>query len=89
MEMHGNPFARALKSVAIIGPLFIRAIDVAQGLALAMDARGFAARDSRTSIVELRLTRADRFIMYSLLGASVLAVVLRVLGIGLITRNYL
>src|SRR3984893_15630627 len=64
---HGNPFSRALKSVAIIGPLFIRAIDVAQGLALAMDARGFAARDSRTSIVELRLTRVDRVIMYSLL----------------------
>src|SRR4030081_1195396 len=85
----GHPFSRALKSVAIIGPLFIRAIDVAQGLALAMDARGFAARDSRTSIVELRLTRADRFIMYSLLAASILAVVLRLLGIGLITRNYL
>ncbi len=85
----GNPFSRALKSVAIIGPLFIRAIDVAQGLALAMDARGFAARDSRTSIVELRLTRADRFIMYSLLAASILAVVLRLLGVGLITRNYL
>ncbi len=31
----GNPLSRALKSVAIIGPLFIRAIDVAQGLALA------------------------------------------------------
>jgi energy-coupling factor transport system permease protein len=86
---HGNPFSRALKSVAIIGPLFIRAIDVAQGLALAMDARGFAARDSRTSIVELRLTRVDRFIMYTLLGASILAVALRLLGIGLITRNYL
>jgi hypothetical protein len=39
--------------------------------------------------VELRLTRADRFIMYSLLAASILAVVLRLLGIGLITRNYL
>jgi energy-coupling factor transporter transmembrane protein EcfT len=54
-----------------------------------MDARGFAARDSRTSIVELRLTRVDRFIMYTLLVASLVAVVLRLLGIGLITRNYL
>ena len=40
-------------------------------------------------IVELRLTRVDRFIMYSLLAASILAVILRLLGIGLITRNYL
>jgi energy-coupling factor transport system permease protein len=85
----GNPFSRAVKSVAIIGPLFIRAIDVAQGLAVAMDARGFGVRDGRTSIVELRLTRADRLVMLALLGASLLAIALRVLGIGLITRDYL
>ena len=86
---HGNPLARATKSVAIIGPLFIRAIDVAQGLALAMDARGFGVRDGRTSIVELQLTRTDRAVMLGLLLASIVAVGLRVLGIGLITRDYL
>jgi energy-coupling factor transport system permease protein len=85
----GNPLARAIKSVAIIGPLFIRAIDVAQGLAVAMDARGFGVRDGRTSIIELRLARADRLVMFALLAACVVAVALRVLGIGLITRDYL
>src|SRR5262249_6521569 len=85
----GNPFSRAVDSVAIIGPLFIRAIDVAQGLAVAMDARGFGVRDGRTSIVELRLTRADRLVMLALLAASLIAVALRLLGIGLITRDYL
>src|SRR6202022_3124542 len=85
----GNPIARILKSVAIIGPLFIRAIDVAQGLALAMDARGFGVRDGRTSIVELHLTRTDRAVMFAFLAATILAVALRVLGIGLITRDYL
>jgi energy-coupling factor transport system permease protein len=85
----GDPFSRAIKSVAIIGPLFIRAIDVAQGLAVAMDARGFGVRDGRTSIVELRLTRADRFVLFALLAASLIAITLRLLGIGLITRDYL
>jgi energy-coupling factor transport system permease protein len=85
----GNPFRRAIKSAAIIGPLFIRAIDVAQGLALAMDARGFGARDGRTSIIELRLLWLDRAILLALLLACVLAVALRLLGIGLITRDYL
>ncbi len=85
----GNPLGRAIKSVAIIGPLFIRAIDVAQGLAVAMDARGFGVRDGRTSIIELRLTRADRLVMIGLLAATIVAVVLRVVGIGLITRDYL
>jgi energy-coupling factor transport system permease protein len=85
----GNPLARAIKSVAIIGPLFIRAIDVAQGLALAMDARGFGVRDGRTSIIELRLAPADRLVMFALLAACLVAVALRILGIGLITRDYL
>jgi energy-coupling factor transport system permease protein len=90
LDLHrGNPLGRAIKSVAIIGPLFIRAIDVAQGLALAMDARGFGVRGGRTSIVELRLGRTDRLVMLILLGASLLAVALRLLGIGLITRDYL
>jgi energy-coupling factor transport system permease protein len=85
----GNPFGRVIKSVAIIGPLFIRAIDVAQGLAIAMDARGFGVRDGRTSIIELRLSRVDRLVMIGLLVASIGCVALRVLGIGLITRDYL
>jgi energy-coupling factor transport system permease protein len=85
----GNPLGRAVRSVAIIGPLFIRAIDVAQGLAVAMDARGFGVRDGRSSIIELRLTSADRLVMTALLAACVLSIVLRILGIGLITRDYL
>lgn len=85
----GNPLRRAVKSVAIIGPLFIRTIDVAQSLAMAMDARGFAARDGRTSVVELRLTRLDRLVMFGLLAACVLSILLRLLGIGVITRDYL
>jgi energy-coupling factor transport system permease protein len=85
----GNPLRRAVKSAAIIGPLFIRAIDVAQGLALAMDARGFGAFDGRTSITELHFTRTDRAVTITLLMSCLLAVGLRLLGIGLITRDYL
>ena len=85
----GSPLSRAVKSVAIIGPLFIRAIDVAQGLAVAMDARGFGVRDGRTSIVELRLTGVDRMVMLALLAASLSGIALRLLGIGLIGRDYL
>ena len=85
----GDPFTRAVRSIAIIGPLFIRAIDVAQSLALAMDARGFGARDGRTSIIEVRASRVDRWIMIGLLAVCIVAIVLRVLGFGVITTNYL
>jgi energy-coupling factor transport system permease protein len=85
----GNPFSRAVRSIAIIGPLFIRAIDVAQALALAMDARGFGARDGRTSIIEVSTTRVDRWTMIGLLVVCVGSVVLRLLGYGVITKDYL
>lgn len=85
----GNPFSRAVRSISIIGPLFIRAIDVAQSLALAMDARGFGARAGRSSIVVLNFTRTDRIIVWSLLVACIAAVVARLLGYGIITQQYL
>jgi len=90
LDLHrGNPFGRAMKSVAIIGPLFIRAIDVAQCLSLGMDSRGFGAFDGHTSIVDLKITRVDRLILFILLAACLIGIALRLLGLGLITRDYL
>lgn len=84
-----NVFTRVVKSIAIIGPLFVRSIDVAQALAQALEARGFAARDGRSSIIEIRMTASDRIILVALAGACLVAIALRVLGLGLITRAYL
>jgi energy-coupling factor transport system permease protein len=90
LDLHrGNAFSRAVRSIAIIGPLFIRAIDVAQSLALAMDARGFGARSGRSSMIEIHASRLDRWILIALLVACVAAVVARLLGYGVITRDYL
>jgi energy-coupling factor transport system permease protein len=85
----GNAFSRAVRSIAIIGPLFIRAIDVAQSLAVAMDARGFGARGGRSSMIEINASRVDRWILIGLLVACIAAVIARLLGYGVITRDYL
>ncbi len=85
----GNPLARAAKSVAVIGPMFLRAVDLAQSLAIAMDARGFAARDQRTSIFEIRMARADKIIVVACGLAVIAGLVLRLLGIGIIVKGYL
>jgi energy-coupling factor transport system permease protein len=90
LDLRREPIVRrVLKSIAIIGPLFVRSIDVAQALALALEARGFAARDGRTSIIQVEMTPADRAILLVLAAASIGALVLRVLGLGLISRDYL
>lgn len=85
----GNPLRRTIKSISITGPLFIRAIDVAQSLALAMDARGFGARPGRTTIIELRPTRIDRLVLLVLAFACITAIVARLLGWGVVTTAYL
>jgi len=85
----GNPLARAAKSVSVIGPMFLRAVDLAQALAIAMDARGFAAREQRTSIIEIEMTRADRIIIAACGLAVIVGLALRLLGIGVIVKGYL
>ena len=42
---------RLFRSIPIIGPLFLRSIDLAQSLAIAMDSRGFGVGNDRTTAV--------------------------------------
>ena len=85
----GNPLSRSLRSVAVIGPLLVRSLDVAQSLAVAMDARGFGARPRRSSIIEIALSDPDRVILVGCLVLVVGGLVCRLLGIGLLVKNYL
>lgn len=85
----GNPLTRASKSVAIIGPMFLRAIDLAQALAVAMDARGFAARDNRTNLIEIQMTTVDKIIIAVCGIAVVGGFILRLLGVGVLVKGYL
>lgn len=85
----GDPLSRARKSVSVLGPLLLSAIDLAQAIAIAMDARGFGARRERTSLVAIELTRLDRGILAGCGVAVVGSVVLRLLGVGVIVQGYL
>ena len=85
----GNPMRRAVRYAAVIGPMLVRALDLAQALALAMEARAFGARSSRTSILNIRMTRVDWCIILGCVLAIVAAIVLRILGIGILIQGYL
>src|SRR2546422_6418175 len=85
----GNPLSRARKSVSILGPLLLSSIDLAQALAVAMDARGFGARPDRTSLVDIQITPLDRAIIAGCVVAAVGSVILRLLGVGVIVQGYL
>jgi energy-coupling factor transport system permease protein len=85
----GNPIGRSIRWVAVIGPMLVRAIDLAQSLAIAMEARAFGVRSRRSSIVSIDLTTLDRVVMLACLAAVLIGLALRILGIGLIVDNYL
>jgi energy-coupling factor transport system permease protein len=85
----GNPFARASKSVSVIGPLFLRALALSQSLAIAMEARGMGAHPQRTSIVEIELMPIDWIIMIGALLAIAIGLVMRFKGIGVLVKGYL
>lgn len=85
----GNPLTQVRKSVSVIGPMFLRALDLAQALALAMDARGFGARDHRTSITHIEMTRVDKIIVAACIVAVVAGLIMRFLGIGVLIEGYL
>lgn len=85
----GHALSRLTKSVAVLGPVFMRALALAQSLAVAMDARGLGARDARTSILEIRLSGADWIIMALCGVAVVLGLVMRYLGIGVLVKGSL
>jgi energy-coupling factor transporter transmembrane protein EcfT len=75
--------------VAVIGPMLVRSLDIAQSLAIAMDARAFGARPNRTSILSIRLTRVDRAVIIVCAMLAVGGLICRLLGIGLVVRSYL
>ncbi len=69
--------------------MLVRALDLAQSLALAMEARAFGARHSRTAITEIRLTRVDWYIVIGCALLIAVAIAFRILGIGVLIRGYL
>jgi energy-coupling factor transport system permease protein len=85
----GSPLARTKKSISVIGPMFLRALDLAQALALAMDARGFGARDKRSSIISIEMTPVDKVIVVACALAVIVGLVLRFLGMGVLIEGYL
>jgi len=84
----GSPLSRLRKYVAIIGPMVLRSVDLAEMLATAMDARGFGARDGITAITEIEMTAWDWAIIAFCVIAVLIGLVLRLLGIGVIVKGF-
>jgi energy-coupling factor transport system permease protein len=80
----GNPIARARKYTPILIPLFIRSFLLAKQLGLALDGRGFGLGNSRTHLLELRLTRVDRIFVGFWATLVIAAVIARWLGFGVL-----
>lgn len=85
----GNPIKRAFRAAPVLVPLFGRAFLTAQNLSVAMDARGFGARPSRSSIITLDADGTDRILSWSALAAVIIGIAFRVAGIGVLVEGLL
>lgn len=85
----GNSFKKAIKYVGVIGPLMLRVLDLTSTLAVAMDCRGFGARNGRSSITKIEISRLDIILMILAILAIIIAVISRVLGFGVLLEEYL
>lgn len=85
----GNPFSRAIKYLSVLGPVFLRSVDLIQSLAIAMDARGFGAGNGRTTIIQINMKRLDWLIVTAFGIAVAVGLLMRVLGIGVLIEGYL
>jgi energy-coupling factor transport system permease protein len=80
----GNSFKKSIKYVGVIGPLMLRVFDLTSTLAVAMDCRGFGARNARSSITVIGITKIDIILLVLAILCFVLAVISRILGYGIL-----
>lgn len=86
---HGSPIKRVAKAAPVLVPLFSRAMMTAQNLTVAMDARGFGTRPTRTNIITVSFRQRD-YILCTIGIVIVLAsVYFRLTGIGVLVKGML
>lgn len=80
---------RITRSIPIIGPLFLRSIDLAQSLAVAMDARGFGIGQGRTTLYTIKASKTDRIIVGVCIFLAIGSIIMRIFGIGVLVPGYI
>jgi energy-coupling factor transport system permease protein len=83
LSLHaGGLRERARKCVPFLGPIFPVTLRNANLLAMALESRGFGAREDRTFLIEIRLQTKDVMVLVLLGLVLLLALLLRVQGKG-------
>lgn len=80
----GGPIRRLGSYSRILGPLVITAIRIAQQLSLAVEARAFSISRQRTYLRVLTFGRMDVGVLIGIAVLMVAALVMRVLGLGVL-----
>jgi energy-coupling factor transport system permease protein len=80
----GGVIARLKHYAAVLAPMIIESIRVAQQLALSVEVRGFGARKDRTTLRQLTLSRWDWLALQAMAIGVVVATAVRILGYGVI-----
>lgn len=80
----GSVISRLKRYAAVLAPMIVESIRIAQQLALSVEVRGFDARPQRTTLRTLRYDRRDRTSLAVLGTLTAAAIVARIAGYGVI-----
>jgi len=81
-EEAGNFIKRVLAFLPVLIPLYISALELANKLSLAMEARGFGASNQITYRKELEIQRIDQVLIVLIAVTAIIGVGLRLAGFG-------
>jgi energy-coupling factor transport system permease protein len=78
----GNILQRTKNYAAILGPLMISSLRIAQQLALAVESKGMSSTARRTTVRPLVFSTLDHYIMLGFAVLLILVISLRLMGYG-------
>jgi energy-coupling factor transport system permease protein len=86
---HGNPIRRARRHLPLFVPIIASCIRRANSMAMALEARGFGSSAKRTSYRGAKIQRREWLVLVVLAALAVAAIILRIMGYGVLVPGRL
>jgi energy-coupling factor transport system permease protein len=83
LDLHsGRPLSRTKKYIPLLVPIFLSTLRYTNQLSMALESKGFRAMEKRTFLLEARFTGRDYWVTFALIIISIIAISLKIKGIG-------
>jgi energy-coupling factor transport system permease protein len=83
LDLHeGGLLSRMKKYIPLLVPIFLTTLRYTNQLSMALESKGFRAMEKRTFLLEARFTGRDYWVAFALIIVLIIAISLRIKGLG-------